>query len=98
MEYRELREIVATDYATITTHDQEISLTNANDSLFTYPPATGIKTGMTPAAGPSLASLRLPLRTSSTSSAVLGAKEELRAACIRALEHSLVTNSGNQNG
>ena len=45
MEYPELREIVATDYATIATQDQEISLTNANDSLFTYPPATGIKTG-----------------------------------------------------
>ena len=78
MEYPELREIVATDYATIATQDQEISLTNANDSLFTYQPATGIKTGMTPAAGTSLASLRLPLRTSPAPSVVLGAKEELR--------------------
>src|SRR3712207_2852529 len=54
MRYPEFREMVATDYATITTHDREIQLANTNELLYIYPLATGVKTGTTPAAGPSL--------------------------------------------
>ena len=48
------REMVGTTYASITTQDREIPLANTNELLFTYAPATGVKTGTTPAAGPSL--------------------------------------------
>jgi serine-type D-Ala-D-Ala carboxypeptidase (penicillin-binding protein 5/6) len=50
----EFGEMVGTTYASITTQDREIPLTNTNELLFTYAPATGVKTGTTPAAGPSL--------------------------------------------
>ena len=53
-EYPEFREIVATAEASITTQDRTIPLVNTNDLLFTYGPATGVKTGTTPAAGASL--------------------------------------------
>lgn len=52
--YPEFGEMVGTTYASITTQDREIPLTNTNELLFTYAPATGVKTGTTPAAGPSL--------------------------------------------
>ncbi len=54
MGHPEFREMVGTTYASITTQDREIPLTNTNELLFTYAPATGVKTGTTPAAGPSL--------------------------------------------
>jgi D-alanyl-D-alanine carboxypeptidase (penicillin-binding protein 5/6) len=54
MGYPESREMVSTTYATISTNDREIELVSTNDLLFTYPPATGVKTGTTPGAGPSL--------------------------------------------
>ncbi len=50
----EFREIVSTSETTITTQDRVIPLVNTNDLLFTYGPATGVKTGTTPDAGPSL--------------------------------------------
>ena len=53
-EYPEFREAVATRETEITTQDRTIPLVNTNDLLFTYEPATGVKTGTTPAAGPSL--------------------------------------------
>jgi D-alanyl-D-alanine carboxypeptidase (penicillin-binding protein 5/6) len=53
-EYPLFRELVATDYTTITTQDREIELVSTNELLLTYPPATGVKTGTTPGAGPSL--------------------------------------------
>jgi D-alanyl-D-alanine carboxypeptidase (penicillin-binding protein 5/6) len=53
-EYPEFREIVATGETAITTQDRTIPLVNTNDLLFTYTIATGVKTGTTPAAGPSL--------------------------------------------
>ncbi|CAN5657906.1 D-alanyl-D-alanine carboxypeptidase family protein [soil metagenome] len=52
--YPEFREIVSTPETTISTQDRVIPLANTNDLLFTYEPATGVKTGTTPAAGPSL--------------------------------------------
>lgn len=54
MSYPGFREMVGTTYASITTRDREIPLANTNELLFTYAPATGVKTGTTPAAGPSL--------------------------------------------
>jgi D-alanyl-D-alanine carboxypeptidase (penicillin-binding protein 5/6) len=53
-EYPLFRELVSTRYTTITTLDREIELVNTNELLSTYPPATGVKTGTTPGAGPSL--------------------------------------------
>lgn len=50
----EFREIVATGETEITTQDRTIPLVNTNELLFTYELATGVKTGTTPAAGPSL--------------------------------------------
>jgi serine-type D-Ala-D-Ala carboxypeptidase (penicillin-binding protein 5/6) len=53
-EYPLFRELVSTDYTTMTTLDREIELVSTNELLSTYPPATGVKTGTTPGAGPSL--------------------------------------------
>lgn len=53
-EYPLFRELVSTEYTTITTQDREIELVSTNELLYTYPPATGVKTGTTPGAGPSL--------------------------------------------
>jgi D-alanyl-D-alanine carboxypeptidase (penicillin-binding protein 5/6) len=41
----EFRQMVATDYAIVTTQDREIELLSTNELLLTYPPATGVKTG-----------------------------------------------------
>ena len=54
MRYPEFREMISTAETTISTQDRTIPLVNTNDLLFTYTPATGVKTGTTPAAGPSL--------------------------------------------
>jgi serine-type D-Ala-D-Ala carboxypeptidase (penicillin-binding protein 5/6) len=85
-EYPEFRKMVATDYATITTQDREIELVSTNDLLFVYPPATGIKTGTTPGAGPSLVA-SAAAENESYVSVILDAKEDRFAASIRALEH-----------
>jgi serine-type D-Ala-D-Ala carboxypeptidase (penicillin-binding protein 5/6) len=53
-EYPLFREAVGTDYAVIATQNREIELPSTNELLSLYPPATGIKTGNTPAAGPCL--------------------------------------------
>jgi serine-type D-Ala-D-Ala carboxypeptidase (penicillin-binding protein 5/6) len=86
MRYPVFREIVATDYATITTQDREIPLTTTNDLLFIYPLETGVKPGMTPAAGPSLVTAAAA-ESESYLSVVLDAREDRFAASIRALEH-----------
>jgi D-alanyl-D-alanine carboxypeptidase (penicillin-binding protein 5/6) len=86
MRYPVFREIVATDYATITTQDREIPLTTTNDLLFIYPLATGVKRGTTPAAGPSLVA-SAAAENESYLSVVLDAREDRFAASIRALEH-----------
>ena len=78
--------MVATDYATITTQDREIELFSTNDLLFTYPPATGVKTGTTPAAGPSLVA-SAAAEDESYASVILDAREDRFGASIRALEH-----------
>jgi D-alanyl-D-alanine carboxypeptidase (penicillin-binding protein 5/6) len=50
-----LAEIVDTPEATISTQTRQIQITNTNQLLNTYPPATGVKTGTTPEAGANLA-------------------------------------------
>jgi serine-type D-Ala-D-Ala carboxypeptidase (penicillin-binding protein 5/6) len=54
MRYGQFRDIVATEEATISTQDREIGLFTTNNLLYIYEPATGVKTGTSPEAGPSL--------------------------------------------
>src|SRR5215207_10026010 len=54
MGYPEFRDIVDTEEATISTSSREIELFTTNNLLYIYEPATGIKTGTSPEAGPSL--------------------------------------------
>jgi D-alanyl-D-alanine carboxypeptidase (penicillin-binding protein 5/6) len=54
MGYPAFAEIVGMQEATIETQDREIEVFNTNELLFTYPEATGVKTGTSPEAGPSL--------------------------------------------
>jgi D-alanyl-D-alanine carboxypeptidase (penicillin-binding protein 5/6) len=59
MKYPEFRKIVATPEATISTQDRKIDVVNTNllvvpNSGYDYGPATGIKTGTSPQAGPCL--------------------------------------------
>jgi D-alanyl-D-alanine carboxypeptidase len=61
IEYPEFREIVGKTGVTITTQDREIPLDTTNlliapNSGYDYGPANGVKTGTSPAAGPSLIS------------------------------------------
>jgi D-alanyl-D-alanine carboxypeptidase (penicillin-binding protein 5/6) len=85
-ELPEFREMVGTDYATITTQDREIALVSTNDLLFLYPPAAGVKTGTTPGAGASLVA-SAAAGDESYVSVILDASEDRFAASIRALEH-----------
>ena len=55
-EYPGFAEMVGSQAASITTADREIPLQNTNELLYGYAPAIGVKTGTTPAAGPSLVS------------------------------------------
>jgi serine-type D-Ala-D-Ala carboxypeptidase (penicillin-binding protein 5/6) len=54
MQYPEFRDIVDTEQATISTQSREIEVFNTNNLLYSYGPATGVKTGTSPEAGPSL--------------------------------------------
>jgi D-alanyl-D-alanine carboxypeptidase (penicillin-binding protein 5/6) len=59
MKYPEFRKIVAEPEATISTQDRQIQIVNTNllvvpNSGYTYDPATGVKTGTSPQAGPCL--------------------------------------------
>ena len=83
----EFREMVSTEYATIATPYREIPLTNTNELLFAYPPATGVKTGTTPAAGESLVS-SASRGDEAYAFVILDAGEDRFAASIRALEHA----------
>ena len=85
----EFRKIVSTEYATIRTPYREIPLTNTNELLFTYGPATGIKTGTTPDAGESLVS-SASTGDESYVCVVLDSKEDRFAASVRALRYGFV--------
>src|SRR5919206_3653349 len=56
MKYPVFDDIVNTEQTTITTQNRAIALTNTNNLLYIYPPADGVKTGTSPAAGPCLVS------------------------------------------
>jgi D-alanyl-D-alanine carboxypeptidase (penicillin-binding protein 5/6) len=85
LRYPGFREIVRSRYAAITTPDREILLENTNDLLFSYPHATGVKTGTTPAAGPSLVASAAD-GDESYVSVVLNAEGSRFAATVEALE------------
>ncbi|MGH3147768.1 MAG: D-alanyl-D-alanine carboxypeptidase family protein, partial [Rubrobacter sp.] len=86
MQGPEFRNIVSTEYATIYTPDREIPLANTNELLFSYGPATGIKTGTTPAAGESLVS-SASIGDEAYVCVILDAEEERFAASVRTLRH-----------
>lgn len=88
-EFPEFRRIVATAEASITTQDRTIPLSNTNDLLFTYFPATGVKTGTTPAAGPSLVASAAAGNESYVT--VVLDDEERYADTITLLEHGFAT-------
>ncbi|MGH3090369.1 MAG: D-alanyl-D-alanine carboxypeptidase family protein [Rubrobacteraceae bacterium] len=52
--YEFFAETVSRTEATISTNDREIEVVTTNQLLFSYPEATGVKTGTSPEAGPSL--------------------------------------------
>ncbi len=83
----EFHEMVSTRYATIATPYREIPLTNTNELLFAYPPATGVKTGTTPAAGESLVSSATK-GDEAYAFVILDAGEDRFGASVRALEHA----------
>ena len=87
MKSPEFREMVSTRYATIATPYREIPLTNTNELLFAYPPATGVKTGTTPAAGESLVSSAAQ-GDEAYAFVILDAGEDRFGASVRALEHA----------
>jgi len=87
MQNPQFREMVSTEYTTIVTPYREIPLTNTNELLFAYPPATGVKTGTTPAAGESLVSSAVS-GDEEYAFVILDAGEDRFAASIRAFEHA----------
>ena len=86
MGYSEFREWVATEYASVWTPYREMPLANTNELLFSYPPATGVKTGTTPAAGETLVS-SAAAGDEAYACVVLDAAEDRFAASARTLEH-----------
>jgi serine-type D-Ala-D-Ala carboxypeptidase (penicillin-binding protein 5/6) len=54
MEYPVFADIVDKGEATISTQNRKIEVFNTNNLLYTYPEATGVKTGTSPEAGPCL--------------------------------------------
>jgi D-alanyl-D-alanine carboxypeptidase (penicillin-binding protein 5/6) len=91
MQDREFREMVSTEYASILTQDREIPLASTNELLFSYPPATGIKTGTTPAAGESLVS-SASIGDESYVFVVLDSKEERFRASLRTLRYGFIAH------
>ncbi len=80
------RDMVSTEYATIYTPYREIPLASTNELLFSYGPATGIKTGTTPAAGESLVS-SASIGDESYVCVLLDSKEERFAVSVRTLRY-----------
>ena len=89
MQRPEFRDIVSTEYASIYTPDREIPLTSTNELLFSYRPATGIKTGTTPAAGESLVS-SASLGDESYVCVILDSREERFGASARTLRYGFI--------
>ncbi len=91
MQYPEFRDMVSTGYASISTPDREIPLASTNELLFSYPPATGIKTGTTPAAGESLVS-SASIRDESYVCVLLDSREERFRASLRTLRYGFISH------
>ena len=91
MQDPEFRKIVSTEYATIDTPYREIPLASTNELLFTYGPATGIKTGTTPDAGESLVS-SASRGDESYVCVVLDAREDRFAASERVLRYGFAAH------
>jgi D-alanyl-D-alanine carboxypeptidase (penicillin-binding protein 5/6) len=89
MRHREFRDLVATEYASIYTPDREIPLASTNELLFSYGPATGIKTGTTPDAGESLVS-SASREDESFVCVVLDSREERFGASARTLRYGFI--------
>lgn len=90
-EYPEFREMVATPAATITTQDREIPLASTNELLTGYAPATGVKTGTTPAAGSSLVA-SADSEGESYVAVLLDSQEDRFGAAVRALEYGFAAH------
>lgn len=90
-EHPEFREMVGTRRAEITTQDRGIPLTNTNELLFAYPPATGVKTGTTPAAGECLVSSAAS-GDESYVAVMLDARRNRFASSIALLEHGFAAH------
>jgi D-alanyl-D-alanine carboxypeptidase (penicillin-binding protein 5/6) len=91
MQNPEFRGMVSTEYTTIYTPYREIPLTNTNELLFSFGPATGIKTGTTPAAGESLVS-SASIGDESYVCVILDSKEDRFAASVRALRYGFAAH------
>jgi D-alanyl-D-alanine carboxypeptidase (penicillin-binding protein 5/6) len=89
MQHPEFRDLVSTEYASIYTPDREIPLTSTNELLISYGPATGIKTGTTPAAGESLVS-SAAIGNESYVCVILDSREERFGASMRTLRHGFI--------
>lgn len=74
LKYPLFAEIVNTKDAKISTQNREIEISNTNQLLTTYPPATGVKTGTTPQAGANLVA-SAEANDESYISVVLGAQD-----------------------
>ena len=91
MQNPEFRKIVSTEYASIYTPYREMPLANTNELLFSYRPATGVKTGTTPAAGETLVS-SASIGDESYVCVVLDAREDRFAASVRALRYGFIAH------
>jgi serine-type D-Ala-D-Ala carboxypeptidase (penicillin-binding protein 5/6) len=89
MRHPEFRDIVSREYASIYTADREIPLTTTNELLFSYRPATGVKTGTTPDAGESLVS-SASLGDEAYACVILGSREERFGASARTLRYGFI--------
>jgi D-alanyl-D-alanine carboxypeptidase (penicillin-binding protein 5/6) len=86
MQNPEFRKLVSTEYTTIRTPYRKIPLASTNELLFSYGPATGVKTGTTPDAGESLVS-SASIGDESYVCVVLDSREERFGASERALRY-----------
>ena len=89
MRHPEFRDIVSAEYASIYTADREIPLTSTNELLFSYRPATGVKTGTTPDAGESLVS-SASLGDEAYACVILDSREERFGASARTLRYGFI--------
>ncbi|MEW6636585.1 MAG: D-alanyl-D-alanine carboxypeptidase family protein [Actinomycetota bacterium] len=89
LSYPLFAEIVATPEAVIETPQREIYLQNTNDLLYSYARATGVKTGTSPAAGPSLVA-SAAANDEAYIAVILDAREDRFAAALRVLEHGFI--------